>query len=720
MSVTWEEPIAVDNVQIRSVESSHHPGTFFTVVHSPHRITYHAEDTSSNQATCTFLIVIEYEAQRASASRQVSFDDIQSIGINSFALGEGGFVQSIYADTIISPDIQMHHQYNLTARFHETNQIDVQFAPPWGDLFEVVFGETLVRARFAVDLTFVLTNELQSSPHNMTKFSSLKTAPLPVPIATELLLSNVTRTSTTAVEFTAGEINDIDSAFFQDDQGQNILRFDSDEQTGILFENSSDLHSSVHGFRLRGTSAIFTESFTFSRLTVRLKYPGLFDLMERRSRSIDHGEISDLGSETTTNDMYVLVEGSTVHAEYLFVQDMHGMNDASLRTNGFLTLSDDVPPTYGTTCPENITVAAPFNATVANVSWTEPVATDNRRVVSNTGTITPPALFLLSNDPINKGESVVYTAVDQFGLTATCTFNVQVIDVWAPVVSCPEAQTLVADESTGLASLPSDLTWPTSISDSGSLYNLHSASDINSLYTLVSSLFLIDRPITDFEIGNHQATISVTDGWKNTGSCIFTVTVLDVTPPQSSNCPNVGPSVVSSEGDAVPVQWNEILWEDNSGVPNATASHNSGDLFPVGVTTVVIEATDPSNNVALCKFNVTVQSSIESQGSDGSGRFGNMSASEFAGTVVAGVSVLAILVVIVVVLVLRARKQPHDFEAILEEMKTLKALYGIDGDDSEGPVRPCELKRAHIVVLQVLGRVRAIRCYLKWLWRNNN
>ena len=53
--------------------------------------------------------------------------------------------------------------------------------------------------------------------------------------------------------------------------------------------------------------------------------------------------------------------------------------------------------------------------------------------------------------------------------------------------------------------------------------------------------------------------------------------------------------------------WNEPTATDNSGqVTRVSRTHQSGNLFPEGTTTVMYEYTDPSNNIGRCSFDVIV------------------------------------------------------------------------------------------------------------------
>ena len=89
----------------------------------------------------------------------------------------------------------------------------------------------------------------------------------------------------------------------------------------------------------------------------------------------------------------------------------------------FFYISDSQPPTFGVSCPGTPLLAyAERDQFTALVNWTEPVATDNSGVEPN----------VMSNyqspQRFSQGIHVItYTAVDQSGNNATCTFQVEVL-----------------------------------------------------------------------------------------------------------------------------------------------------------------------------------------------------------------------------------------------------------------------------------------------------
>ncbi|HJR07485.1 MAG TPA: M36 family metallopeptidase [Pyrinomonadaceae bacterium] len=80
--------------------------------------------------------------------------------------------------------------------------------------------------------------------------------------------------------------------------------------------------------------------------------------------------------------------------------------------------------------------------------------------------------------------------------------------------------------------------------------------------------------------------------------------VPDTVPP-SINCPSPIVTAALPGQTSANVNFN-VTATDNSGSVNVTSTHASGSSFPLGTTTVISTAVDPSNNSASCTFTVTV------------------------------------------------------------------------------------------------------------------
>ncbi len=81
---------------------------------------------------------------------------------------------------------------------------------------------------------------------------------------------------------------------------------------------------------------------------------------------------------------------------------------------------------------------------------------------------------------------------------------------------------------------------------------------------------------------------------------------VDTTAPVISGCPNSETYFVSPGTPSTPVTWIKPTATDNSGEqPMVVESHQPGENFPVGTTSVTYTFTDSSMNQAQCAFTIT-------------------------------------------------------------------------------------------------------------------
>jgi hypothetical protein len=248
---------------------------------------------------------------------------------------------------------------------------------------------------------------------------------------------------------------------------------------------------------------------------------------------------------------------------------------------------DRTPPVF-TICPANIIQTT--TGTTAVVNWTPPIATDDCTLASLTGSHNP-------NTAFPSGiTTVIYTATDGNGNSKTCTFTVTVTtsnpcatDTTKPVFDiCPPNITKTTADSAAIA------TWtlPTATDNCGvpSVSSTHNSGNL-------------------FKIGTTTVIYTATDAKNNKATCSFTVTVSnpcanDTTKPVFDICP---PNITKTTADSAAIAtWTPPTATDNCGVPSVSSTHNSGNSFKIGTTTVIYTATDAKNNKATCSFTVTV------------------------------------------------------------------------------------------------------------------
>ena len=185
--------------------------------------------------------------------------------------------------------------------------------------------------------------------------------------------------------------------------------------------------------------------------------------------------------------------------------------------------------------------------------------------------------------------TVTYTVTDINGNSTTESFTVTVNDTEAPGLTCPQ-----------------DITVSTTTGESFAIVTFMEATVTDNCGATVEQTA---GPVSGspFSLGTTTVTFTATDDAGNTTECSFTVTVEDDSDP-TLECPSdISQNVDAGECGAV-VTFSTPEAFDNSGnvTVEQTAGPNSGEQFPVGITTVTFTATDDAGNSAECSFTVTV------------------------------------------------------------------------------------------------------------------
>ena len=162
-------------------------------------------------------------------------------------------------------------------------------------------------------------------------------------------------------------------------------------------------------------------------------------------------------------------------------------------------IDNEVPVISG--CPSNVVTSANLASCDKEVFWTAPQASDNCSIQSLISNYSSGYAFPLGTT------TVVYTATDVGGNTATCTFTVMVNDNTSPVITdCPA--NITTNPNAG--NCTKSVTWTApSATDNCSMQSL--TSDYASGHV--------------FAIGTTTVTYIATDIYGSTSTCSFTVTV---------------------------------------------------------------------------------------------------------------------------------------------------------------------------------------------------
>jgi hypothetical protein len=199
-----------------------------------------------------------------------------------------------------------------------------------------------------------------------------------------------------------------------------------------------------------------------------------------------------------------------------------------------ITVEDTIAPVF-TVCPASVdNIPADENqCEVATYTLEDPAATDNctnpvaitwektgATTANGTGTAT---------GPFHVGvTTIIYTATDDCGNTATCTQTVTIKDITQPNLTLGCEDVVEQASANNCSKIPanindpeySDDCWPV---DSLTLTWVMTGATEGTGYGSVKD--------STFQVGVTTVTYTVTDPDGNTATCIFTVTIADITLP---------------------------------------------------------------------------------------------------------------------------------------------------------------------------------------------
>ncbi|XP_030829213.1 mucin-3A isoform X28 [Strongylocentrotus purpuratus] len=562
-SITYNTPTATDLAGIASITSNVQSGTFFSV-NMPQQITFTVTDNNGNTNTdCTFTVNV-IPVDTTPPTINVPSNTIT----RQVELGEPG-VNVDYPEPTAS---DISGVANLVSRT----------AQP-GDFFPV--GQTVVTYTFqdpsgnpaSGTVTVNVVPEDTTPPsvictNSVSRTVELGTTSVPVfftePTASDIsgVANLVTRTAAPGDNYPVG-VTTV-TYIFSDNSGN--------QADPCVFTITVDTVDTTPPSVTCVDNIVRTVELGTSGTVVFYSEPSASDISGQpflSSRSNAPGDSFPVG---------------TTVVSYIFT-DPSGNNADPCVFTVTVTTTDTTDPTV-TNCPSDIVQTVELGITGTGVTFTTPTTTDLAGIASVTSNVQSGTFF-----SVNMPQQITFTVTDNNGNTNTdCTFTVTVIDVdtTPPSVVCVSNINEIIE--LGVPSLQINYPEPT-------------ASDISGTTTLVSRTNL---PGEFFPVGTTEVTYIFTDASQNEADpCTFTITVtaVDTTPP-SVTCQSAITRVIELGNSGVEVFYNEPSATDISGQVNLLSqSASSGDVFPVGVTSVTYIFGDNSGNQAdPCTFTVTV------------------------------------------------------------------------------------------------------------------
>jgi gliding motility-associated-like protein len=320
------------------------------------------------------------------------------------------------------------------------------------------------------------------------------------------------------------------------------------------------------------------------------------------------GSVNALGivslSSTATNERFkgdvvtILINGApdvvidTRCSTNILVGDTYGsftVVAATSKTGGAVCcnafVAEAIRPAI-TRCPSDINVDVLDQTCLAPITWIPPIASDNCQIVSfaEQNNRAPGDLFGIGR------KQIIYTAIDNNGLSRECFFEIKRVDKAGPVfTSFPSDITIFARNS--CSSDAGSVTWSPPI-----------VQDCDGSFISAPPQSSGDR----FPKGETIVTYSAVDGSGNRTTKSFKVIVIDDAPPTIiKRPPNI--TVEAQDCGAFITPWAEPMADDNcpAGL-TLTSNHRSDEKFPIGTTLITYTATDASGNAFSYSFNIEV------------------------------------------------------------------------------------------------------------------
>ncbi|MEO2150593.1 MAG: HYR domain-containing protein [bacterium] len=246
-----------------------------------------------------------------------------------------------------------------------------------------------------------------------------------------------------------------------------------------------------------------------------------------------------------------------------------------------VTVSDDqAPEILG--MPSSMTQTAEAGSCGATISWTAPTTTDN----------CPDPLLTSSHesgDTFSVGTTTVtYTSLDANGLSSSASFDISITDDEAPAhIGAPISQDLSSDAG----SCGAVASW-----------SAHSTSDNCGIASDQSTAASGDF----FGLGLSTVTMTLTDTHGNSTIHEFTITVTDTEAPQLIGMPTSMTQTADAGSCGATTMWTAPTTTDNCPDPVLTSTHQPGDNFAVGTTTVTYTSLDANGLSTSASFDISI------------------------------------------------------------------------------------------------------------------
>ncbi len=540
--VSWVAPTSSDNCEVAGMTSTHLPGDIFTV--GTTEVTYTTTDIHGNETSASFLVTITDD-------QDPTVDGLPS---SMIVASEAGLCSST-VDWIAPGSDDNCGVATLTS----THQPGDSF--PVGAT-EVTYTATDIHGNSTSESFTVTVEDLES--------------PLILDTPADIALANDAGT--------CGAVASWIDATASDNCGIDTL---SSSHTSGDFFDVGTTEVTITALDIHGNSSTSSYSVTITdnEDPMIASMPADMTLSAEAGlcssvaswvapTSSDNCEVAGMTSTHMPGDSFAV---GTTEVTYT-TTDIHG-NATSASV--FITVTDDEAPMISG-LPADFSVSTEAGLCSAAASWSEPTISDNCEVAGSTSTSA-------SGDTFSLGTTeVTYSVTDIHGNESTDSFLVTVTDDEYPVI----------------LGIPADISISSDLGLCGASVSWVSATTTDNCS--VQNLEETHLPGDYFPVGTTPVTYASTDASGNRTLGSFNVTVIDTEDPQISGLPT-GIEVSNDTGNCgAAVTWPAPSASDNCDTVQLDLDHVSGEVFPVGISTVIATATDQYGNSSQSSFEVVV------------------------------------------------------------------------------------------------------------------
>ena len=360
--------------------------------------------------------------------------------------------------------------------------------------------------------------------------------------------------------------------------GSTSCRQTSDAKTVVVTDTTSPLISCPANINQSADKGKCTTNVTITNPTATDNCSTTFTFTGARSDALDLTAAYPVG---TTTILWTATDAS---------------GNVSTACTQTITITDSEKPIIS--CPPNITQTADAGTCGANLTITNPTATDNCSTAFIFTGVRSDALAL--TDPYPTGTTTItWTTKDTAGnISVSCVQTITITDIEKPILNCPANITQVTDLGTCNASVT--ITNPTATDNCSTAFTFtgvrSDALALNAAYP--TGVTTILWTATDAS-GNVSAactqTITITDSEKPILNCPANITQVTDLGTCNANVTITNPTATDNCSTAFTF----------TGVRSDALALNAA--YPVGTTTISWTATDVAGNVsAACTQTITI------------------------------------------------------------------------------------------------------------------